>query len=385
MINKILFLILIPTFISSCFSLDEEIDGNAKRSKTQLGDLKINYYSNKSVNTLDIPPDLTRPEEQKAFRLSEYVQDIDEKFINFSDKEIKKEPSEQILQNDAGIKVQRSGNRRWLEINKEPDKVWQLAKEFVKLEGFAIKKSNKKIGILETDYLENRPDLPDQSLGMIRSFIQSVTSQSYSLPVIDKYRFRIEPVDNYTKSHIFISLSSMKEIIDPNATISGNTTWIEKEPDIELETEMLLRFMQFLGGDKIKSIEKIVEAKETNLISANVAKGINGYSKMVFKNNFLDTWDAVSWILDKENVNLEDKDLKEKTFYVKMARTSDKGIMTYIFGDDAIEMIFQLQLKSIGEETTEVYFNDISELNEQETKNFSFEFFQNLLRHLKNN
>jgi len=253
------------------------------------------------------------------------------------------------------------------------------------LEGFAIKKSNKKIGILETDYLENRPDLPEQSLGMIRSFIQSVTSQSYSLPVIDKYRFRIEPVDNYTKSHIFISLSSMKEIIDPNATISGNTTWIEKEPDIELETEMLLRFMQFLGGDKIKSIEKIVEAKETNLISANVAKGINGYSKMVFKNNFLDTWDAVSWILDKENVNLEDKDLKEKTFYVKMARTSDKGIMTYIFGDDAIEMTFQLQLKSIGEETTEVYFNDISELNEQETKNFSFEFFQNLLRHLKNN
>jgi len=59
--------------------------------------------------------------------------------------------------------------------------------------------------------------------------------------------------------------------------------------------------------------------------------------------------------------------------------------MTYLFGDDAIEMTFQLQLKSIGEETTEVYFNDISELNEQETKNFSFEFFQNLLRHLKNN
>jgi len=385
MINKILFLLVISTFISGCFSLDEEIDGNVKRSKTQLGELRINYYSNKSVNTLDIPPDLTRPEEQKAFRLSEYVQDIDEKFINLSDKEIKKEPSEQILQNDAGIKVKRSGNRRWLEINKEPDKVWQLAKEFVKLEGFAIKKSNKKIGILETDYLENRPDLPDQSLGMIRSFIQSVTSQSYSLPVIDKYRFRIEPVDNYTKSNIFISLSSMKEIVDPNATISGNTTWIEKEPDIELETEMLLRFMQFLGGDKIKSIEKIVEAKETNLISANVAKGINGYSKMVFKNNFLDTWDAVSWILDKENVNLEDKDLKEKTFYVKMARTSDKGIMTYLFGDDAIEMTFQLQLKSIGEETTEVYFNDISELNEQETKDFSFEFFQNLLRHLKNN
>jgi len=37
-----------------------------------------------------------------------------------------------------------------------------------------------------------------------------------------------------------------------------------------------------------------------------------------------------------------------------------------------------LQLKSIGENRTEVYFNDISEMNEKSTKEFSYLFLGNI-------
>jgi len=378
--NKIIiFFVFIVFSLSGCFAIDEHEE--VVKAETQLGELKINYYSNKSVSSLDIPPDLTKPEDQKAFRIAEYVPDLNEEVINLSNKPDLAVKKSNILKKDPRIKVKKNGDRRWLEVEKSPEILWDLTKEFFKLEGFAIKKFNKEIGILETDFLENRPNLPDQSLGLIRSMIQSVTAQRYSMPVIDKYRVRIEPTDNEGVTQIFLTLNSMKEIVDPNAAISGNTIWVEKDRDVSLENEMLLRFMVFLGGEKTDSIEKIIAAKETKEFKALIEEGINGYAKMTVESDFLSTWDNISWALDKENVPLEDKDLMERSFYIKMARTADQGIMTYIFGDDAVEMTFQIQLKKKSDLTTEVYFNDITEANEQDTKDFSFDFFNKLIKH----
>jgi len=375
MSNKILFILIFP-ILSGCFSIDD----NNHVEKKELGNLRINYYSNKSVNSLDIPPDLTRPEHQKSFRISEYVKGVDENFINFSGKE--NIQPEKILEVNNEIKVRKNNSRRWLEISKTPDQAWNLVREFFKLEGFAIKKSNKKIGIIETDYLENRPELPDQSLGLIRSMIQSVTSQSYSFPVIDKYRIRIEPLDNHKKSEIFISIHSMKEIIDPNAVVSGNTIWVEKDPDISTENEMLLRFMIFLGESKPDSIQKIINAEQNLTLKSEVVNGINGYAKLRVQSDVLTTWDALSWAFDRAGINLEDKDIKEKSFYIQAARSSDKGIMTYLFGEDAVQMSFQILLSEVSIDITEVSFNDISENNENETKKFSYDFFNNINKHL---
>jgi len=61
-----------------------------------------------------------------------------------------------------------------------------------------------------------------------------------------------------------------------------------------------------------------------------------------------------------------------------MANELEKGIMSKLLGDDAIRQSYQLQLKSIGENRTEVYFNDISEMNEKSTKEFSYLFLENI-------
>jgi len=52
-------ILLISLFISGCFS--EEVKQTIKENRVQLGDVKINYYSDKSVTSLEVPPDLTAP------------------------------------------------------------------------------------------------------------------------------------------------------------------------------------------------------------------------------------------------------------------------------------------------------------------------------------
>jgi len=378
MLKLILFLTFNIFFLSGCFFSEE--DKTIIKQNSDLGSMPIKYYSNKSVTSLEIPPDLTKPDFENSFRLSEFV-DTKENYVNLTNKELL---NEKVLALTSKVEVKKSGTRRWLIVDKPSDIIWSMTQEFLKSEGFAIKEINKKTGIIETDYLENRPDLPDRSVGLIRSMIQKATGQSYSLPVLDMYRVRVEPINENT-TEVHFSISSMQEVVqyDPQS-IAGKeekTLWQTKERDPMIEVEMLYRFMVFLGADQVK--EKIINATNEKSVSARLDKNLNGYSKLIFEHNILDTWDFLSWGLDGAKINIEDKDLKERSIYINVARTADKGIFSNMFGDDAILMTFQLALKESSPNKTEVLFYDISEKNEQETIEFSFDLFNEILEQYK--
>jgi len=367
---RIYLLLLISLFLSGCFS--DEQKQTIKENRIELGDIKINYYSDKSVTSLEVPPDLTQPSYENSFRLSELVTDVESNTINLTNKEIEKK-EEKVFVTPADIKVKKSGNRRWLIVNKKPQVVWDLSRQFLKENGFVIKKSNKKTGIMETDFLENKPKIPSKSLGVIRSFLEEIDNVSYTLPIVDSYKVRIEPLDSGNKSEVHLSIFSMAEVI--SGTGKDETTfWQASEKNYSLETEMLYSLMLYLGGDSANARERIVNAQEEGKITVSLDDGLNGYAKLQFRLNMIDAWDNISWALSDLNVILEDKDIKEKTFYIRVARTADKGIMSKIFGEDAIFNTYQLQLKEISPMLTEVYFNDVSEINETETKQFSYEF-----------
>ena len=370
MIKIITSFILIAFFLNGCLS--ESQKETIKDNRIALGDIKINYYSDKSVTSLEVPPDLTSPTYQNSFRISEFAKNINPNFVNLTNKNLEEE-SAKIIVNPSDILVKKSGNRRWLIVNKDPDLVWDLTKQFLKEKGFVIKKSNKKIGVMETDFLENKPKIPSKSMGLIRSFLESqIDNVSYTLPIVDSYKVIIEPLDLGKKTQVNLSLFSMAEVISGSGN-NETTYWQASEKNTALETEMLYSLMLYLGGESASAREKLLDAKEEGKISVQVKDGLNGYAKLVFKLNLVDTWDNMAWAISESNIELEDKDVKERAFYIRTARTIDKGIMSKLFGEDAIFNTYQVQLKAIDDSTTEVYFNDITELNEKGTKDYSYE------------
>jgi len=373
MINKLLIL-LMALSLGGCISLDKK-----ENKQAGLGERSINYYSDKTVTSLEIPPDLTKPSSQNAFKLSEYVS-VQEDTISFSEKDNAIKEASSILRAPSNVEVKKAGERRWLVVDKKPDAVWNLSKSFFKSHGFSIKKTNKKIGIMETDYLESHAEIPDQSLGVIRSMLKKALKARYALPIVDKYRIRIEPTDNGNKSEVYLTLTSMVEVITGEGGEAENTIWQSQEKDQDLETEMLYRLMTFLGSDHAIAREKIIAAKEDKNLAVSVADGVGGYAKLVFSLNQYDTWDNVGWALDQLEVDVEDKDVKEGSFYINVARTEDLGIFSRMFGDDAVKKSFQIIVKQTGTDKTEVYFNDLSEENEQATIDFSHEFLGNIAK-----
>jgi len=373
MINK-LSILLMTLSLGGCISLDKE-----EEKQAGLGERSINYYSDKTVTSLEIPPDLTKPSSQNAFKLSEYVS-VQEDTISFSEKDNAIKEASSILRAPSNVEVKKAGERRWLVVDKKPDAVWNLSKSFFKSHGFSIKKTNKKIGIMETDYLESHAEIPDQSLGVIRSMLKKALKARYALPIVDKYRIRIEPTDNGNKSEVYLTLTSMVEVITGEGGEAENTIWQSQEKDQDLETEMLYRLMTFLGSDHAIAREKIIAAKEEKNLAVSIADGVGGYAKLVFSLNQYDTWDNVGWALDQLEVDVEDKDVKEGSFYINVARTEDLGIFSRMFGDDAVKKSFQIIVKQTGTDKTEVYFNDLSEENEQATIDFSHEFLGNIAK-----
>jgi len=368
-------LFLLSLFLSGCILQDQKqssIDINSKNKE-----VTINYYANNSVTSLEVPPDLTSPSYENSFRLSEFASGIDTNMVNLTNSEIENN-DKKILVAPSDISVKKSGNRRWLEVNKDSETIWKLSNQFLKELGFTIKNSNKKIGIMETNFLENRkPEIPAQTMGFFRSALQStIENVNYTLPSVDKYKIRIEPKSDFI-TEVYLSVNSMAEVISGSGN-NETTLWQNSEKDYALEAEMLYKLMVYLGGDSAKAREKIISAKENNKVVVNVKDGLNGYAKLVFNLNLIDTWDNISWAISETNVQVEDRDIKERAFYINLARTADKGIMSTIFGEDAILNTYQIQLKSIDSSLTEVYFQDISEANEQETKEYSYDFFNQL-------
>jgi len=367
-------LVIFSMFIASCSDVIDSND-NANR-KIDPGNIPINYYADKTVKSLIVPPDLTKPNAQNSFRISEYANNVNENIIDFSGSDTAKDKITKILDVNSDVSVQKSGQRRWLVINKNSDVVWELTKDFLKRQGFVLKKSNKKIGIIETDFLENYPEIPDQNLGLIRSMLNKALTARYTLPIIDKYRVRIEPLEA-NKTELHLSLFSMKEKLAKSGNVDS-TIWEAYEKDYALETEMLYRLMVFISGDNAGAKEKIINAKENKVTKVSLKDNFNGYARLTFELGLLDTWDNVNWALDQLNIDIEDKDVKEKSFYVKTVRTSDLGILSTLLGTDALVRTFQIILKSESENKTDVFFNDISGENEQETKDFSYEFFRKI-------
>jgi outer membrane protein assembly factor BamC len=167
----------------------------------------------------------------------------------------------------------------------------------------------------------------------------------------------------------------MREVVTNKGLDNENTIWQEKDADKSIETEMLYRLMVYLGSNNNVAKEKIKKAVDNKHIITQVSSGLNGFSKLQFNLNKDKTWDAISWAIDKLGVDVEDRDKNEYSFYLNVVNDKKRGIMSKIFGDDAIKQNISLKIKQINNKLSEVYFVDIGGINNNKAKELSDDLF----------
>ena len=343
-----LILALISLFVASCSKVADPV------KKISIGSRAVNYEVDENVDSLIIPPDLTAPSSQGAFT-----------------EVIKVGDGSDILKRVQNVEVMRDKYRRWLLVDLPPSEVWALSKEFFRSYGFQIEKENQKIGLLETDYLEIETKVPEKSLGAIRTALAKALKTQYGLPIADRYRIRIEPTAKTSESEVYLTLSSIGEVVSGSMRV-----WQPREKDIELETEMLLQLMLFFGNDRADAISKIQSNVEDKKVDVSVVLSETGFSSLVFPFEKNESWKLLGWALDELNVDVDDRDPIEGSFFINVA--IDKGFFSKIIATSTNNKTYQLILKADSKSQTRVIFVDLNEENNEKTISYSADLFEQI-------
>ncbi len=293
---------------------------------------KIDYKSATQIPTLEIPPDLTRPQGDERFNVpgkpasgrgtatySEYEQ----KRGGPAAQQQSAAPTA-VLPRPEGVRLERAGDQRWLVVNGSPDRVWPVVKEFWAETGFVLRVEEPAAGILETDWAENRARIND---GVMRSLFGNLTDYIYSTGERDKFRTRLEPGADKDTTDIYISHRGMVET--SVSAISEQTRWTPRPADRELEAVMLQRLMVRFGALDARAREQVRAANVKPTAEQQAAapgyalllKGQDGVGVLSVNDQFDRAWRRVGLALDRVGFTVEDRDRSKGLYYVRYADT----------------------------------------------------------------
>ena len=319
---------------------------------------KIDYKtSGKSAPSLDIPPDLTQ-----LSRETRYV--VPGTAVTASSLQIGQvSQSVPIAATSIGdVRIERSGTQRWLVVNRPADKLWGPVRDFWLENGFLLTLDQENLGIMETDFAENRAKLPQD---FIRDALGKVFDGLYSTGERDKFRTRLER-NSSGGTEIYVSHRGLIEVVTGTAGTSKNgdsTIWQPRAPDPELEAEFLRRMMVRLGVSQEQSRTLIASgaAKSTSRIS-----NINGAPVVQMDEAFDRAWRRVGLALDRTGFTVEDRDRTQGLYFVRYVDpTTDKkeqGFISKLFSGASASIPpikYRVSVKGTGESTI------VSVLNEQ--------------------
>ena len=327
------------------------LGGCSTLSDMMKGD-KIDYKSSgKAGPSLDVPPDLTQ-----LSRDTRYV--VPGASVSASAFQIgQSAPSLPVAAATIGdVRIERSGNQRWLVINRPADKLWDPVREFWLENGFLLALDQQNLGIMETDFAENRAKIPQD---FIRNTIGRVFDNLYSTGERDKFRTRMERND-LGGTEIFISHRGMIETVTvKTGSALGATTetrWQPRAVEPELEAEFLRRLMVKLGvaQEQAKVLVASGAARQTSRIAT-----VAGAPVVQIDEGFDRAWRRVGLTLDRTGFTVEDRDRAQGTYFVRYVDiTSDKkesGFLSKIFSSSAPAVPpikYRISVKSQGEVTT---------------------------------
>ncbi|MES2363809.1 MAG: outer membrane protein assembly factor BamC [Pseudomonadota bacterium] len=313
---------------------------------------KIDYKSNgKAGPSLDIPPDLTQ-----LSRETRYV--VPGTAVSANAFQLGQASSQTVPVAAAAVgdvRIERAGNQRWLVVNRPADKLWSPVRDFWLESGFLLSLDQENLGIMETDYAENRAKLPQD---FIRATIGKVFDGLYSTGERDKFRTRLER--NATGgTEIYISHRGMVETVNTSNTNAGqsgaSTTWQPRPSDPELEAEFLRRLMVKLGVNQEQS--KALIASASTQPTSRIGN-VNGTPVVQMDEDFDRAWRRVGLALDRTGFTVEDRDRAQGTYFVRyvapITDAKEPGFFAKLFSSSAPAvppLKYRITVKSQGNAT----------------------------------
>jgi outer membrane protein assembly factor BamC len=298
---------------------------------SMLQEDKINYKSASKGSTLDVPPDLSQLRRDSRYAL----ESTSATASGFAGAQGAVRDAGTAANSLGDVRMERSGQQRWLVVNRPADKVWDTLREFWTSNGFVLSTDAADLGILETDWAENRAKIPED---LIRRTLGRVLDGLYSTGERDRYRTRVER-NSSGGVEIYISHRGMiEDFVDAQKT---RTAWKPRAADPELEIEFLRRLMVRLGAPKEQAQ---MQGTGANAAAAPAAAALQvvsvaGATALALPDPLDRAWRRTGVALDRSGFTVEDRDRSKGIFFVRFVPPSVEqekpGFLSRLMGSKA--------------------------------------------------
>ena len=339
---------------------------------------KIDYKSATKGSTLEVPPDLTQLSRDSRYNVPGGA-------VSAAAMQAGQAAQPSGTANAAAlqlgdVRIERDGNQRWLVVNRPADKLWEPVRDFWQESGFNLAQADANVGIMETDWAENRAKLPQD---FIRSTIGRVFDSLYSTGERDKFRTRIER-NAQGGSEIYISHRGMIEVY--NSDKKESTVWQPRPSDVELEAEFLRRLMLKLGTTPEQA--KAVLTAGSQPQAARTAS-VNGVPTLQLAEGFDRAWRRVGLALDRTGFTVEDRDRTQGIYFVRYLPSDNAGkggkpgFLSGLFGGKTQEITPQRYRIKVGSDATQSQVSVLDAQGKADTSPTAGKILQLLANDLK--
>ncbi|MCC7326052.1 MAG: outer membrane protein assembly factor BamC [Burkholderiales bacterium] len=287
---------------------------------------RIDYKSVSSGPALELPPDLVTPKYDDRYQVTTAT--------GLAAAGTNRGARTELLPTTPDAKIARAGNERWLVVKATPEQAWNTTREFWQESGFVLAVENPQVGVMETDFAENRAEVPNdwfkRSVGKLLGDILFSTYKQ------DKFRTRIERGAEPGTVEIYISHRGMEQV--PTGKIDNSSpaafVWAVMPPNPALEAEMLTRLMMKFGIPEPAARTAVVQAAITP-DKARIDKNADGSYRLMVDDPFDRTWRRVGLALDRAGFTVVDRDRSRGVYFVRYgdpdalaAKANDAGWLT---------------------------------------------------------
>jgi outer membrane protein assembly factor BamC len=299
---------------------------------------KIDYRSAAATPapTLQVPPDLTQLANDPRYQppvggaISANAMQAAEAPVPQAGATVAVRPSDD-------VRIERAGNQRWLVVRQTPEQVWDTLRTFWQDNGFTLVIDTPQVGVMETDWSENRAKLPTD---IVSRTVGKVFDKLRDTGERDRYRTRVER--NGAVTEIYISHRGVEQISER----SGDTLrWQSRPSDAGLETEMLARLMLRLTGTEdaskasnAKTVDAAVRSVSATPASPPRARVVDQATGTMLQidDNLEQSWRRVGLALDRSSFTIEERDRAQHGYLVryvdpKLAGQEEPGFFSRVF------------------------------------------------------
>ena len=316
----------------------------------------IDYRSARRGNPLEVPPDLMHLSSDGRYTVPGSASAVD----YASEQQATGQTAVTSLTSVGDVQIKRDGNQRWLVVQRSPADLWEPVKTFWEDNGFVLAVEDRKVGVMETDWAENRANIP---LDPIRAALGRALDSLYSTGQLDRFRTRLE-ANASGGTDIFVSQRGMEEVY--TSRDKSTTSWQPRANDPALEDEFLRRLMVALGvpaeraNTLVKQSQAAAQAEQSRAQAAVQYNEAN--QTLVLADDFDRAWRRVGLSLDRSGFTVEDRDRAAAVYYVRYVpfvadkKEESKGFLRRLFSRKAPEVTtvrYRIHLQSQGNGTAD--------------------------------